>query len=96
MLKGVSKAGRPGRKTKAAGIRELEVRKLIRTLKPYDKTVVTKLMEAIDDGEGWAIKLFMEYRFGKPLQEVYIEKNVRKQTAKTVIQFVKSEAPKNK
>lgn len=51
-----------GRKTKA------EEQTLIENLTPYEDRAHAVLFEAIDRGEPWAVKLFFEYRYGKPRQ----------------------------
>jgi len=39
---------------------------LIEKLTPLDEVAFKALAEALEDAQGWAVKLFMEYRFGKP------------------------------
>ena len=39
-------------------------------LKQHDKKAIDKLIEGVNRGEFQYIKLFMEYRFGKPKQSV--------------------------
>lgn len=56
-----------GRKTKD---RE---RNLIEQLGPYEARAIEVLIEAIERGEAWAIKLFFAYRWGKPRQTSEIE-----------------------
>lgn len=67
-VKGRSGGRRPnaGRKTKD---REQE---LIEWLAPYEDTAIEKLAAAIKAGEAWALKLFFEYRWGKPTQRTDI------------------------
>jgi hypothetical protein len=36
------------------------------------RRVFSALMEAVDKGEGWAIKLFAEYTEGKPVEKVEV------------------------
>lgn len=56
-----------GRKPKA------DEQTLIEKLSPMDALALKALQEALAKGEPWAVKLFMEYRFGKPSQ--HIEQN---------------------
>ena len=56
-----------GRKGKA------EEAKLVERLTPLDDTAFAVLSEAVEGGQQWAVKLFFEYRFGKPKQIVAIE-----------------------
>jgi hypothetical protein len=53
-----------GRKPKA------DEQKLIERLTPLEDTAYKALKEALKDSEGWAVKLFMEYRYGKPKQSI--------------------------
>lgn len=56
-----------GRKPKA---KELE---LIERLTPYDDTAITQLMKGVENGTFACIKLFMEYRYGKPKEQLKLE-----------------------
>jgi len=49
-----------GRKPKA------QEQALVEKLTPYDDLALQKLIENVEKGQRWAIKLFMEYRYGKP------------------------------
>ena len=53
-----------GRKPKA------EEQKLIERLTPLANDAYKALHNALKDGEGWAVKLFMEYMNGKPNQRI--------------------------
>jgi hypothetical protein len=53
-----------GRKSKA------EEQSLIEKLSPLEDQAFLKLSEAIDSGKDWAIKMFFEYMFGKPKQQI--------------------------
>ena len=53
-----------GRKTKA------DEQKLIERLSPLDDIALEALKNAIEEEESWAVKLFMEYRYGKPKQQI--------------------------
>lgn len=60
--------------------------KLIDALTPYDDEVIHKLVGAAKNGQPWAIKLFMEYRYGKPKQAIDMTSN-GEQISITPIQF---------
>jgi len=51
-----------GRKSKS------EESALIEKLTPLEESAYKALKNAISDDEGWAIKLFFEYMYGKPKQ----------------------------
>jgi len=53
-----------GRKKKA------EEQELIDLLSPYDSAATSQLVKAVKNGDAWAIKLFFEYRYGKPKQQL--------------------------
>jgi hypothetical protein len=53
-----------GRKPKA------KEQELIEKLSPYDELAITQLIANVEAGENWAIRLFMEYRYGKPKQQI--------------------------
>jgi len=61
---GHSTKGVAGRKPKE------DERNIIETLKPYDELALLKLTEAIEQGKDWALKLFFNYRFGMPKQQI--------------------------
>lgn len=58
-----------GRKPKA------EEQELIERLSPLDDIGFEALKDGLKDGQSWAVKLFMEYRFGKPKQSTDITTN---------------------
>jgi hypothetical protein len=58
-----------GRKPKA------DEQTIIEKLKPYDDVAISKLYEAIEEGKDWAIKLFLNYRFGMPNAKTDITSN---------------------
>jgi hypothetical protein len=60
-----------GRKSKA---KEME---LIERLTPYDSLALEHLVKGIKDGNFACIKLFMEYRFGKPKDKIELETNTK-------------------
>ena len=49
-----------------------EEQELVEKLKPYDSLAFDALTAAMQTGESWAVKLFFEYRFGKPVQRTEI------------------------
>ena len=53
-----------GRKPKA------EEQKLIEKLSPLQPKAYKALEKSIADNQGWAIKLFFEYMYGKPKQQI--------------------------
>ena len=53
-----------GRKSKA------EEQSLIEKLSPMEGLAHTKLLEAIEEGKDWAVKMYFEYMYGKPTQKV--------------------------
>lgn len=63
--KGENRGG--GRKPKAAEI------ELIERLSPMDETALRALEMGVKSGEFNFIKLFMEYRFGKPKESMTID-----------------------
>ena len=55
-----TKGNKGGRPPKA------EERLLIEKLSPLDKDALEQFKIAINEGKPWAIKMFFEYRYGKP------------------------------
>jgi hypothetical protein len=53
-----------GRKSKA------EEQKLIEKLTPISDEAYLALRLAVNKGDGWAIKLWFEYMYGKPKQQI--------------------------
>ena len=53
-----------GRKPKA------DEQKLIERLSPLDDIALNALKIGLESDESWAVKLFMEYRYGKPKQTI--------------------------
>ena len=53
-----------GRKPKA------KEQELIEKLSPYDDVATDVLLANVEAGEQWAVKLFFEYRYGKPKQQL--------------------------
>lgn len=58
-----------GRKAKA------EEHKLIERLTPLEPTAHAALTSALEDNQPWAVKLFFEYFYGKPKQQVDVTTN---------------------
>lgn len=52
--------------------RKEEMNSLQEKLSPYEATALQKLYEGVKNGEYQFIKLYMEYRFGKPKEQVDI------------------------
>jgi len=59
-----------GRKSKA------EETKLIEKLSPFDEVALELIKTLLQQGDFNALKLFMEYRYGKPTQKVESDSNV--------------------
>jgi hypothetical protein len=51
-----------GRKPKS------EEQNLIEKLQPFEKEALEALKKAVIEEQGWAIKLYMEYKYGRPKQ----------------------------
>jgi len=68
-------ATRGGQRPNAGRKPKAEEWELIEKLSPLDDLAFSKLSDAIEAGEGWAMKLFFEYRFGKPKQSVDVTSN---------------------
>ena len=61
--------GKAGGKREGAGRKpKADEQKLVEKLKPYDDKVLKVLMDNVMDNESWAVKMFMDYRFGKPVE----------------------------
>lgn len=58
-----------GRKSKA------EEQNLVEKLSPMEDSAHSALEIAVKAGEPWAIKLFFEYMYGKPLQRTDVTSN---------------------
>jgi len=61
---GHSTKGRAGRKPKA------EEQRLIERLSPMADLAYTALQSALEEQEPWAVKMWMEYMYGKPKQMI--------------------------
>ena len=73
-----------GRKSKA------EEQKLIEKLTPLAPQAYIALEKSLKDNQGWAVKLFFEYMYGKPKQQMDITSNGDDLTI-PVINFTSSE-----
>ena len=51
-----------GRKPKA------DEQKLVERLSPYDDEALNVLIEAVRDKEKWAVQMFFNYRYGRPVE----------------------------
>ena len=59
-----TKGNKGGRPSKA------EEQKLIERLTPLSSKAYKTLEASLDEGQGWAVKLFFEYMYGKPKQTI--------------------------
>ena len=74
-----------GRKPKS------DEQQLIEKLTPFEDLAINKLVDAVKGGQSWAVKLFMEYRYGKPKQAIDMTSN-GEAISITPIQFVDDKA----
>ena len=74
-----------GRKPKA------EEQKLIESLTPMNKTALKALEDCVKDKQGWAVKLYFEYFYGKPQQKVDVTTNDESLNV-PLINFINSES----
>lgn len=58
------KGNKGGRKPKA------DEQQLVERLTPLEDKGFKALQDGLDDGQSWAVKLFLEYRYGKPKQQI--------------------------
>ena len=59
--------GKHGGKRPGAGRKpKAEEQELIEKLSPFDDMAQQVLLECIQDKQSWAVKMFYEYRYGKP------------------------------
>ena len=49
--------------------------KLIERLTPLEDNAFKALKEGLSDGQNWAVKLFFEYMYGKPRQQMDVTTN---------------------
>ena len=59
-----------GHKTNGGRKPKVEEQKLIEKLTPLAPKAYKALNESLADGQGWAVKLFFEYMYGKPKQTI--------------------------
>lgn len=59
-----------GHKTNGGRKPKADEQKLIEKLTPLEPKAQKALEDALSDGQGWAVKLFYEYKYGKPKQQV--------------------------
>lgn len=64
---GHSTKGKAGRKPKC------EEQTLIERLTPLEDEALEALKDGLKDGQHWAVKLFMQYRYGMPKQVTEIQ-----------------------
>lgn len=65
-MKGNNKHG--GRRAGSGRKTKIEKSLMVNKLTPYDNKAFKALENGLDNGEAWAVKLFLEYRFGRPKQ----------------------------
>lgn len=62
-----------GGKREGAGRKpKVEEQKLAERLEPLDDIAFQALEKGLKEFQSWAVKLFMEYRYGKPKQDISI------------------------
>ena len=62
-----------GGKRKGAGRKpKAEEQQLIERLSPLAPKAFKALEQGLDDNQNWAVKLFMEYSYGKPKESINI------------------------
>lgn len=66
MARGGKRQG-AGRKSKS------EEQKLAEKLRKYEPQAFMALESGLQDAESWAVKLFFEYMYGKPIQRQQVE-----------------------
>lgn len=66
---------------------KIEELALIQRLSPMDDIVLEKLKSLIELGEFNAIKLFFEYRYGKPKQDVDASVSLKNFNIKDIFRF---------
>jgi hypothetical protein len=71
-----------GRKPKATEI------ELIEKLSPLDEVAFKSLEKGVKSGDFAFIKLFMEYRYGKPKQQVTIEETMGKEPTSRIVIYI--------
>jgi len=74
-----------GRKPKA------EEQKLIESLTPMNSVALEALETCVKDKQGWAVKLYFEYFYGKPQQKVDVTTNDESLNV-PLINFINSES----
>lgn len=62
----VKKGGNGGIREGAGRKSKAEEQNLIEKLNPLDPLAFKALEEALIEGQSWAVKIFFEYKFGKP------------------------------
>lgn len=67
---GEARSNRGGARPNSGRKSKSEEQKLIEKLSPMEDIAHAKLKEALSDGEQWAVKLYFEYMYGKPKQQI--------------------------
>jgi hypothetical protein len=68
-----------------------EEQTLIKKLSPLEDLAHSKLLEAIEDGKDWAIKMYFEYMYGKPKQQTDITTAGEKINQSIQVEIVRNE-----
>lgn len=68
---------------------KVEEQKLIEKLTPLEPVAFTALERAIKDQQGWAVKMYFEYMYGKPKESIEVNNITEK--PKSVFNFVDGE-----
>lgn len=89
-----AKSKRGGRRPGAGRKPKVKEQELIEKLTPYENQAIKKLSEAIEQGAPWAIKLFMEYRYGKPIQRVESQHEFKDSQAVTMEDVLRAKTKK--
>ena len=64
-----------GKRTGAGRKAKAEEQKLIENLTPMNEMALESLKKGLEKKEQWAVKLFLEYFYGKPQQRVDVTSN---------------------
>ena len=70
-------ANRGGKREEAGRKSKADELKLIEKLKPYEDKALQLLFKKIDEDDMYALKMYMEYMYGKPKQQQEIDLDAR-------------------
>jgi hypothetical protein len=76
-----TKGNKGGRPPKA------EEQELVEKLSPLDDKAFKALDKGLQEGKNWAVKLYFEYRYGKPKETVTTTHNINDFNLKDLISF---------